>query len=100
MELLDYSQREALKASGDQNDIDLAHYHRFLEPFAENLNGVLILQNPPVTFETYRRWKEIYPGWSYGYMTPRHLAWKPTYAFKLHPMNEIFKKSKKSRMGC
>lgn len=86
MKVLDYGEREALKESGRQEDIDWSHWHRFLSSLYGD--GVEVnLQTVSPSFEEYKEWKLKFPGWSMGKLSRRHAAWNPSYNSTELPMN-------------
>jgi hypothetical protein len=88
----------ALRESCKRDDVELgqltdyAHWHRFIADALDlDFDDQLVVKvdaPPPVSFEQYRQWKRDFPGWSYGWMSLGHVAWKPEYAHRDLPMNE------------
>lgn len=91
MKLLSYRERENLKrrSYATAEDIDRAHWHRFLEFLYD---ATEVPDNVQPDFLTYRIWKNQFPGWTHGAMTPNHPAWKREYKNQEKPMNELYRK--------
>jgi len=87
---------ENLKQCGPYEIVaDIAHYHRFLGYFFDE-NEVVSEENLPITYEDYVQLKKNYPGWSQGYLSPRHSAWKDEYGLQKElPMNLLLDKYRK-----
>ena len=94
MPIMPYDDREALKrASTSQEEIDWAHYNRFLEGCVDESQPQLYSEDVHPTFAEYRSWKVKYKGWSIGHITPgRHDFWKVGSKKRDYPMNLYPKK--------
>lgn len=90
IKVMSYDERENLKRTGNCDDIDRAHWHRFLE----SVNGPDVELPAPVrpSFSEYQIWKQQFIGWSYGPLRCGHSAWKDQFASIELPMNEYYKK--------
>jgi hypothetical protein len=113
MRILDYGEREELKRMGAgperEHNVDWSHWHRFLEmvyfktaavhiPSGARIGGLggqgdgscVLPDNVSPDFDTYRKWKTDFPGWSYGPMFPEHSAWRDEYRVGDLPMNRYY----------
>jgi hypothetical protein len=96
MKILNQNEREVLKQSRRQEDIDYSHWHRFLNcMFPEGLEVAENKVRP--TIEEYKEWKKQYPGWSDGLLTRTHSAWRNVYIGKRLPMNTVLNKFFKNK---
>lgn len=102
MILMGYALREGCKHDDAELGqlTDYAHWHRFmvtaLDLEFEDL-AVYVDGPPIVPFEEYRQWKRDFPGWSYGELSSRHTAWRPEYAGRSLPMNEVLERCRNER---
>lgn len=90
MKVLDYRQREEMKAYGRGYNIliDYSHWQRFIEP-------LIHYQIEFPDFTTYRNWLVEFPGWSYELIDKNHPNWE-VYSCQSHfPMNEYYDKLNK-----
>lgn len=89
MKIMQYPEREALKKTGVQSDIDMSHYHRFLDSMLED--GVIEIpdKDVPISLEEYVQLKKDYPGWSYGIIQENGCRWKEQYNTAPPRMNKI-----------
>lgn len=95
MKIMNHAEREALKRSGRQEDIDYSHWHRFLSGLYDD--GVEVNETTVrPTLVEYISWKRAFPGWSVGTLTRTHTAWNLNYAGKQLPMNDFLKKFNKT----
>lgn len=97
--IMTYDERELLKNENYEKNIDIAHYHRFLEGYGVvGCDGVeRIAKDVIPTLKEYISWKQLYPGWSYDKMSRTHAAWKNEYFARIHPMNLWIDKMEKYR---
>jgi hypothetical protein len=96
MKILNHNEREALKQSRRQEDIDYSHWHRFLNCMFPEGQEVDESKVRP-TIEEYKDWKKQYPGWSDGLLTRTHSAWRSEYIGKTLPMNTVLQEFDKNK---
>ncbi len=107
MKVMEYGDREALKRSGLEEDIDTSHWHRFLEDLygdpsqlSNQGSGLVLPDGIEPTLSEYRIWKIRFPGWTYGPLVAGRGSWKPDFANMQLPMNLLYERRDALTVKC
>lgn len=89
MWILDYRERELLKAKGEPQAKE-ARYHRFLGDYFGASGFEVDEEDISISFEAYIELQERHPGWSYGRILPSSRRWRREFFAKPPLMNKIY----------
>lgn len=97
MKLLKYGEREYVKSLNlfkvNSPEYRRLQYDRFIIDAynidEDSVQEVHVDDNIKPSFEAYSRWMDKFPGWSCGYFTPTHSAYKKCYSKEILPMNDF-----------